>query len=117
MQYFIDRAVRSDNTLFIQNKSKFVKAHTTSGHKHAIDEIFLDPAVSGKLGEVKAVQEVGYSSYATAGLEVNVIPLFAIRFELWNGSTSCSGMTQTASVTDTTRLAPFVSSYRMIHCT
>ncbi|CAM9164047.1 unnamed protein product, partial [Ectocarpus fasciculatus] len=58
MQYFIDRAVRSDNTLFIQNKSKFVKAHTTSGHKHAIDEIFLDPAVSGKLGEVKAVQEV-----------------------------------------------------------
>lgn len=58
MQYFNDRAVRSDNVLFIQNKSKFVKAHTTSGHKHAIDEIFLDPAVSGRLGDVKAIQEV-----------------------------------------------------------
>ena len=64
MQYFNDRAIRSDNAVFVQNKSKFVKAHTTSGHKHAIDEIFLDPAVSSRLGEVKAVQEVRQMEFA-----------------------------------------------------
>ncbi len=58
MQYFNDKAIRTDNNVFIRNKSKFVKAHTSSGHKHAIDEIFLDSAISSKLGEVKAVEEV-----------------------------------------------------------
>ena len=58
MQYFNDRAVRTDNTAFIQNKSKFVKAHTTSGHKRAISEFFVDTALSSKLGDVKAIQEV-----------------------------------------------------------
>jgi protein pelota len=58
MQYFNDRAIRSDNGVFIRNKAKFVKAHTTSGHKHAIDEILMDAGVSSALGEVKAIQEV-----------------------------------------------------------
>jgi protein pelota len=58
VKYLNEKAVRSENTKLIHNKSKFVRVHTNSGHKHAIDEMFLDPAVTSRLGEVKAAREV-----------------------------------------------------------
>jgi protein pelota len=57
MQYLLDRAVREECTLLLKNKTKFVKAHTSSGHKRAIEEMLGDAAVSAMVGEVKAAEE------------------------------------------------------------
>uniref|UniRef100_A0A7S3HQQ8 Protein pelota homolog n=1 Tax=Spumella elongata TaxID=89044 RepID=A0A7S3HQQ8_9STRA len=58
LQYLLDRAVRDECTSLLKNKSKFVKAHTSSGHKRAIEEMLSDPAVSAMVGEAKAADEV-----------------------------------------------------------
>lgn len=57
MQYLLERAVRDECTVLLKNKSKFVRAHTSSGHKRAIEEMLADPAVSSLVGEVKAADE------------------------------------------------------------
>jgi len=57
LTYLLDRAVREECSLLLKNKAKFVKAHTSSGHKRAIEEMLSDPAVSGLVGEVKAADE------------------------------------------------------------
>ena len=39
MKYLTERAVRAGDSQLIKQKSKFLKAHTSSGHKQAIDEL------------------------------------------------------------------------------
>ena len=39
MKYFTEKAVRVGDVQFIKQKSKFLKAHTSSGHKRSIDEL------------------------------------------------------------------------------
>lgn len=51
-------AVKRDIRLLIENKSKFIKAHSSSGHKHALKEVLTDPEVAPKLSDTKALGEV-----------------------------------------------------------
>lgn len=42
----------------MENRSKFVLIHCSSGHKHALTEVMQDPAVQAKLADTKAAREV-----------------------------------------------------------
>jgi protein pelota len=44
-QYMLQESVRRDDRPFIENKSKFVLCKASSGHKHALEEVFSDPAM------------------------------------------------------------------------
>lgn len=42
----------------IENKSKFVLVHASSGHKRAVEEILSQPAVQTRLADTKASDEI-----------------------------------------------------------
>ncbi|KAG0285225.1 hypothetical protein BGZ98_005598 [Dissophora globulifera] len=42
----------------MQNRSKFILVHTSTGHKQALQEVMNDPAIKIKLADTKAAQEV-----------------------------------------------------------
>ena len=42
----------------MENRSKFVLIHSSSGHKHALNEVMQDPAIQSKLADTKAAREV-----------------------------------------------------------
>ncbi|KAI8369666.1 hypothetical protein BD560DRAFT_352384 [Blakeslea trispora] len=56
--YIFDQAVKTGNKLLLENKSKFVLIHCSSGHKHALTEVMQDPSVQAKLADTKAAREV-----------------------------------------------------------
>jgi protein pelota len=58
MVFFEEQCVKNNDTPLLRQKSKFFKAHTTSGHKHSIEEILTDPSLKTQLMEVKAAGEV-----------------------------------------------------------
>lgn len=44
--------------VLIENKSKFVLVHATSGHKRAVEDILSQPAVQSRLADTKAAEEI-----------------------------------------------------------
>ena len=56
--YMMENAVRRDMKAIVENKEKFIKTHSTSGHKHAIKEILSDSGVAGRLSDTKAAGEI-----------------------------------------------------------
>jgi protein pelota len=42
----------------LQHKRKFILAHSSSRHKHALEEIIHDPAIQTRLADAKAAEEV-----------------------------------------------------------
>lgn len=46
----LEQAVRQDDKLLLENRSKFVLCHASSGHKHALDEVLSDPVRLGRVG-------------------------------------------------------------------
>lgn len=42
----------------MRQKPRYIKAHTSSGHRRAVDELLGNPELSGQLGHVKAAEEV-----------------------------------------------------------
>lgn len=46
------------NQVLIENKSKFVLVHATSGHKRAVEDILSQPAVQTRLADTKAAEEI-----------------------------------------------------------
>jgi protein pelota len=57
-QYLLAESVRRDDRPFIENKSKFILCKTSSGHKHALEEIFADPAIMAQMSDTKFAKEV-----------------------------------------------------------
>ncbi|KAF9974368.1 hypothetical protein BGZ73_002219 [Actinomortierella ambigua] len=57
-EFIFAEAVRTDNKILMQNKSKFIQVHTSTGHKQALQEVMNDPAIKVKLADTKAAQEV-----------------------------------------------------------
>ena len=57
-KYLSEESVRRDDRPFIENKSKVVLAKSSSGHKHALEEVFADPAIAIKLSNTRFSQEV-----------------------------------------------------------
>lgn len=59
LQYTLDRSIKEEETCPIfRNKSKFAKVHSSSGYKHAVDEILSSAESMEKLNFVKAIDEV-----------------------------------------------------------
>jgi len=57
-KYLQEEMVRRDDRPFIENKSKFVLCKASSGHKHALDEVFSDPAIMARMNDTKVAREV-----------------------------------------------------------
>lgn len=58
MKFLNEQAVRRGDMALVQNKSKFLKVHATSGHKNAIEQVLLSDEVKSQMTDVKAVEEV-----------------------------------------------------------
>lgn len=44
--------------VLIENRSKFVLVHASSGHKRAVEDILSQPAVQTRLADTKAAEEI-----------------------------------------------------------
>jgi len=47
-----------DGKILLDNKSKFILVHSSSGFKHALKEVLQDPSLQSKLSDTKATEEV-----------------------------------------------------------
>ena len=56
--YMFAQAVKMDSKVLMDNKSKFVCVHSSTGFKHSLKEVLMDPAVSSRLADTKAAGEV-----------------------------------------------------------
>uniref|UniRef100_A0A0K8TRP8 Protein pelota homolog n=1 Tax=Tabanus bromius TaxID=304241 RepID=A0A0K8TRP8_TABBR len=57
-EYMFQQAVKLDNKTILDNKSKFLLVHSSSGFKHSLKEVLQDPAVIAKMSDTKAAAEV-----------------------------------------------------------
>lgn len=57
-QFMMEQAIKTDNKLLIDNKSKFMLVHSSSGFKHSLKEVLQEPAVVAKMSDTKAAGEV-----------------------------------------------------------
>lgn len=57
-KYLLEECVRRDDRPLIENKGKFVLCKASSGHKHAIEEVFGDEKVMARMNETKIAKEV-----------------------------------------------------------
>ncbi|XP_074096166.1 protein pelota-like [Cotesia typhae] len=58
MEYMIQQAIKTDNKLLLENRSKFMLVHASSGFKHSLKEVLADPAVVTRISDTKAAGEV-----------------------------------------------------------
>ncbi|XP_055388176.1 protein pelota [Condylostylus longicornis] len=56
--YMIEQATKLDNKIILENKSKFLLVHASSGFKHSLKEILQDSSVIAKMSDTKAAGEV-----------------------------------------------------------
>ncbi|KAL4714575.1 hypothetical protein ACJJTC_006621 [Scirpophaga incertulas] len=56
--FMMQQAVKTDNKLLIDNKSKFLLVKASSGFKHSLKEVLQEPAVISKISDTKAASEV-----------------------------------------------------------
>ncbi|XP_058877485.1 protein pelota homolog [Acipenser ruthenus] len=56
--YLFQQAVKTDNKVLLENRSKFMQVHSSSGHKYSLKEVLSDPAVISRLSDTKAAGEV-----------------------------------------------------------
>lgn len=56
--YLQQESVRREDRILIENKSKFILCKASSGHKHALEEVFSNPQVMSQLTETKVAREV-----------------------------------------------------------
>jgi protein pelota len=57
MKFMMEAAVRLGDQAIIKQKSKFLKAHASSGYKRAIDELLGNADLRSQLADVKAADE------------------------------------------------------------
>ncbi|RHZ68875.1 hypothetical protein Glove_292g47 [Diversispora epigaea] len=56
-EYIFAEAVKQDIRQLIENKSKFVLIHCSSGHKHSLQEVLQDTTIQSQLTNTKYAQE------------------------------------------------------------
>ncbi|CAG8618543.1 3995_t:CDS:10 [Paraglomus brasilianum] len=57
-EFIYAEAVKNDDKVLMENKSKFMLIHCSSGHKHALQEVLQDPVVQNQLADTKYAQEM-----------------------------------------------------------
>ncbi|XP_031553957.1 protein pelota homolog [Actinia tenebrosa] len=58
LDYMFQQATKMEWKNLLDNKSKFLSVHSSSGHKHALKEILSDPSIASRLADTKASSEV-----------------------------------------------------------
>lgn len=58
MNHLLEYADKQGNKTILENRSKFLLAHSSSGFKHALKEVLNDPAMANALADTKAQEEV-----------------------------------------------------------
>ncbi|WAR02253.1 PELO-like protein [Mya arenaria] len=58
MEYMLQQALKLDYKVLLDNKSKFLLCHSSSGFKHSLKEVLQDPSIASKLADTKATSEV-----------------------------------------------------------
>ncbi|CAG2172412.1 unnamed protein product [Oppiella nova] len=56
--YMNGQAVKNDIKVLVENKTKFVLCHASSGFKHSLKEVLSDPLLQSRLADTKAASEV-----------------------------------------------------------
>ncbi|CAK1545248.1 unnamed protein product [Leptosia nina] len=56
--YMMQQAIKTDNKLLMENKSKFLLVKASSGFKHSLKEVLQEPSVIAKISDTKAASEV-----------------------------------------------------------
>jgi len=57
-EYMFSQAIKLEQKVITENKSKFILVHSSSGFKHSLQEVLSDPAISSRLSDTKATSEV-----------------------------------------------------------
>jgi len=57
-EYMFSQAIKMDQKVLTDNKSKFILVHASSGFKHSLKEVLAEPAVLSRLSDTKAASEV-----------------------------------------------------------
>lgn len=57
-EYMYQQATKTDIKILIENKSKFMLVHASSGFKHSLKEVLQDQSVVAKMSDTKAAGEV-----------------------------------------------------------
>jgi protein pelota len=57
-EFVLATATRTDCRPIIENKSKFLLVHSSSGHKHSLTEVLKDKTVQAQMSDTKAAREV-----------------------------------------------------------
>lgn len=57
-KYLMLHAARQDLNQVLENKSKIILCHSSSGHKHALDEVLQRKEVQARLSKTKAILEI-----------------------------------------------------------
>ena len=60
MRYFDEECVRTGDMARQRCRSRFVKCHTSSGRRQAVDELLASPELQEQLKDVRAADEVGH---------------------------------------------------------
>lgn len=58
LDYMQQYAIKNDVKILMENKSKFLSVHASSGFKHSLKEVLQDPSVLSRLADTKASEEV-----------------------------------------------------------
>eukprot|EP01137_Pigoraptor_chileana_P011315 Opistho-2@61977 len=79
LTYMFAQALKADVRAVLENKSKFVAVHSTSGHKHSLKELLSDETVLARLQDTKRRERSAH----------------------WKHSTTCLATSPTGHTTDT----------------
>ncbi|KAJ2551338.1 Translation factor pelota [Coemansia sp. RSA 1933] len=55
--YMMAQAIKTDDKTIMGNKAKFLRVHTSSGHKGALEEVMRDPQIKARLADTKSAQD------------------------------------------------------------
>jgi len=57
-QYMVQQARLRDDRVLLENLDKIILCKASSGHKHALEEVFSNPSILEKMAETKVAKEV-----------------------------------------------------------
>lgn len=55
LERLLEEAGKLNNKDIVQNRSKFMLVHSTSGYKHSLKEVLADPAVASRMADTKVI--------------------------------------------------------------
>lgn len=66
LTYLMDYADKHGNKSILENRSKFLLAHSSSGFKHALKEVLSDPGVANALSNTKVGVRILFANILNA---------------------------------------------------